>query len=106
MSDMRIDLPELGANQFVVMRDPNVLPWRVQRQLASYADKDDLDSKMQSAETLAVALLKDGNVLDWDGKRIPFPVTTETVGDLPAEVLVAVINKFGEMRGASVEKKS
>jgi len=97
---MRIALDELGAGQFLEIRDPNRLSWGLQKKLSQVmsTDEDDVSSKVESAEILAIALIKAGNVLDWDGNPIVFPLTSVTVADLPAEALVAVVKEFGKLR--------
>lgn len=98
MANIRIEIEALGAGQYVEIRDPKFLPWGVQRDLASSLKGDSMDSQMEFAEKLAVKLIKGGNVLNEDGATVVFPLTSETVIDVPAVVIEAVGAKFAELR--------
>lgn len=104
---MRIELHELGTDQYVEIHDPMApLPWKVQRKLGLlHRDKNGEptdEAKLDMAEILTVALVKVGNVLDRDNKPIPFPLTNDTVGDVPGELVMAVLNAFSVARGGKI----
>lgn len=101
MNEVRIDLPELGADHFLLMRNPKSLPWGISQKLAGLASKaqaGDNDANMALASVLCRNLVKGGLVHDWDGQPIAFPLTDESVEMLPTEAVVAVINRWGELQ--------
>jgi hypothetical protein len=102
MSEVRIDLPELGADHFLLMRNPKSLPWGLSQKLASLAMKakdGDESANMSLASVLCVNLVKGGLLRDWDDQPIDLANLTEaTVERFPTEAVVAVINKWGELQ--------
>lgn len=103
---MRIDFPELGEGQFVETKNLMAYKWKKQKAIASKTISDDISSQMNAAETLALDLIKGGYLLDEDDKPIQFPLTAETVGDVPAYVIQVVNIKFGEARKKLVTPKN
>lgn len=111
---MRIDFPELGDGQYVVLRDPKrSLPWGVQRKIGLLPKaKDDKgkedvseEGKFMLAEILTMALVKEAVLLDPDGKPIPLPLTEKTIGDVASEVIAAVLGAFGDSRKGEIVEK-
>jgi hypothetical protein len=111
-NEVRIDLPELGADHFLLIRNPKSLPWGLSQKLAGLAEKakkgDEL-ANMSLASALCVALVKGGLIHDWDDKPIDLANLDEaTVEKFPTEAVVAVINRWGELQSQAgkVAKKS
>lgn len=101
MANIRIDLTNLGENQYVEIRDPKFLSWGKQRELTQSLKDDSTESRMAFAEKLAVVLIRSGFVLDEDGNTIQFPLTDETVGNIPSLVVEAVGSTFADIRKSS-----
>lgn len=98
---MRIDLHELGEGMHIVIKDPKRLSWKEQKEIIqAMGDGNDPAKQMESAEILAIALIKSGYVLDEDNHQIGFPLNKETVGRLPAVVVEKVLEAYAK------EKKS
>lgn len=102
---MRIDLSErLGEGQFVEIRDPNKLTWGQQKSIASALSDDSLSGQLETAERIAIALIKGGYVLDADDKPVTFPLTEQNVGDVPGAVIEEVASAFAEAKKANTPK--
>lgn len=102
MNTHRIDLTrELGENQFVNIRDPKHLTWKAQKAVAAAAKDQSLTSNLGVAEAVALALLVNGNILDDTGAPVVFPVTADTIDNIPAVVVERVAEKFAELKGAN-----
>jgi hypothetical protein len=105
---IKIDLSEqLGEGQYVEIRNPKVLPWGEQRKLQAALKDNSVESQIEFAEQLAVSLAKNGNVFDENGNPVTFPLTSESLANVPAPVIEAIAVKFAEIRGqgANVPKK-
>ncbi|MCZ8512402.1 hypothetical protein O9H85_08140 [Paenibacillus filicis] len=111
---IKIDLSEqLGEGQYVEIRNPKILPWGLQKELAKAQTKNTIDNQidfetsLEINEKIVVALIKNLNVNDFDGQPIELPITNDTIDRLPVEVIVAVVKKFSEIRTqGTVEKKN
>ncbi len=105
---IRVELPELGENQFVEIRDPRYLPWGVQKEITTLlsSDANDMDAHMNVAEYVAISLVKNGNVLNEDGVPFVFPLTVDNVKEVPGVVVEKVAEKFAELKGAKADRKN
>jgi hypothetical protein len=101
---VRIDFPELGEGQFVEIRDPKYLKWKEQKEISKSFTEGDADAQLSSMEKLALALIKNGYILDEDNRPIQFPLNEQTIQDVPAVVIEAVILKFGELKKVDGQK--
>lgn len=102
----KIDLTnELGADQFINMRDPKLLSWKTQKAIGAAAKDEGMESNLRVAETLTIALVVNGNVLDENGAPVSFPLNAETVDRLPAVVIEKVAEKFAELKAGATPKK-
>lgn len=106
----RIDLPELGADQYVQIKDPKFLSWGVQKSITALVSDDkelkEIGSQLGIAEKIAVALIKEGNVLNEDGVPFVFPLNNETVLEIPSCIIEKVALKFAELKGATDDRKN
>lgn len=105
METIRVDFENEQGAQYVEMRTFKSIPWALSKKLAVVGDieKSD-DAKMRAAEAVAIALVVSGEALSaWTGDPLVFPLTNETVGDAPAELLGAVLAKFSELRGSATD---
>jgi hypothetical protein len=104
---IRVDIAELGENQYVEIRDPKFLSWGLQKQITSIVMSDaKTDAQLDVAEMVAVAIIKNGNVLDEDGDPVVFPLTEETVKNCPSVVIEVVTAKFTELKNMKVDRKN
>jgi hypothetical protein len=100
MSTTRIEFTNELGEQHVNIRVFKVVPWGLAQALQNVGDleKDDA-AKLRFAERVACALVVDGNVMNaWTGEPMSFPLNEKTVGEAPAEMIMAVFTKFGEMK--------
>jgi hypothetical protein len=95
---MRIEFPELGDGYFVEIKDPNKLKWKEQKSLTQSFKEESLEASMEVAEKISIILIKSGHVCDEDNKPFTFPVTAESVGELPSQVIEEVAKKFAELK--------
>lgn len=108
MATIRIDLTEkLGEGQYVDIFDPKDLPWAEQKKLQSTMKDNSIESQGEFAEYLAIILTTNGNVFDWKGNAMVFPMTKESIGNIPAIVIEEIVKKYVEVRskGADIPKK-
>lgn len=103
---IRIDLPELGDDQYVEILDPKWLPWGAQKKFTAKLKDESLESYVESAEELALALIKKGNVVDENGVPFEFPLTSETITKFPALAIDKVLNKYKELSTVKVDRKN
>lgn len=109
MKLIRVDLTqELGEGQYIEIRDAKQLPWGEQKKLvAAMKDQNDVNSRIDFAETLVISLIRNGNIFDENGNPISLPITKDTIDLVPAEVFEVVSAEFTKARtkGADVPKK-
>lgn len=108
MALIRIELTEqLGEGQYVEIRNPKTLPWGEQKKLQLSLKDQSMESQVAFAEQLAISLAKNGNVADENGNPIQFPLTGESLNDVPGAVLDAIALKFADIKkqGANVPKQ-
>jgi hypothetical protein len=108
MAFIRIDLTEqLGAGQYVEIRDPRLLPWGTQKRLQQILKDESIESQLTLAENIAVELIRGGHVLDENHVPIAFPLNGNDMERVPAVVIETVVQKFAEIRksGPGIEKK-
>lgn len=99
---VKIDLSQdLGADQFINIRDPKMLSWKAQKAIASAAKDNSMEANMGVAEAVALALVVNGNVLDENGQPVPFPLNAESIERVPAVVVERIAEKFAELKGAT-----
>jgi hypothetical protein len=104
---IRIDLSELGEGQFIEMKDPKFLSWGVQKEItATVMDKKEASAQLDIAEKITIALVKTGNVFNEDGMPINFPLTAESIKDVPAAIIEKVSTKFAEFKGQNPDRKN
>ncbi|MED1202565.1 hypothetical protein [Heyndrickxia acidicola] len=101
---MRIDFNGLGEGQYVELKSFNRLKWAEQKAISEEIKEGDVSSQLAVAEKIAIYLIKGGYLLDDDNKQIVFPLTEETVGEVPAEVIEAVVRDFSESKAAAKAK--
>jgi hypothetical protein len=104
---MRIELSMLGEGQYVEMKDPHRLKWAEQKSMAAAlkdGDTADVGNGLEFAEKIALWMVKGGYLLDDDNKPIVFPLTAETVGEVPAIVIEEVAKSFAEARKEAASK--
>lgn len=102
---MRIDLSVLGEGQFVEIKDVNKMSWKQQKALTSAFKEDSIEAQLDVAELLAVSLVKGGYLLDVEDKPVSFPLTAESVGDVPASVVEKVAEAFAQAKSAQIPKQ-
>lgn len=100
---MRIELPELGEGQWIEMRDPKRMSWGKQKQIAATVKENEISTQLDATELLAIALVKDGYILDEDDKPISFPLTKDTIANVPSIVIEKVSAEYAK---AKTEVKS
>ena len=104
---IRVDVPALGEDQFVEIKDPKFLAWGLQKQITTIViDHATSASQLDVAEIVAVELIKNGNIVDEDGNLLVFPLTAETVKACPSAVIEAVTIKFSELKNLKVDRKN
>lgn len=107
---IRVDIPELGADQFVEIKDPKFLPWGVQKEITAMVSGKGSDvetsAQLDVAERIAMAIIKGGNVVDEDNVPFTFPLTEESVKLIPSVVIERVTTKFAELKGQKVDTKN
>jgi hypothetical protein len=102
---MRIEFTEqLGDGQFVEIRDPRKMSWGQQKQITSALQDDTIYGQLETAERIAVAMVRSGYVLDADDKPVAFPLTAENVVGVPSVVIEEVAKKFAEIKAAVTPK--
>lgn len=101
---MKIELTELGAGQFVEIKNPKVLSWGQQKKITSAMKDDSLASQLDVAEVLTTSLVIGGYVLDENDKPVAFPLTAESIEDLPAIVIEKVAGAFADARSEATSK--
>lgn len=101
---MRIDFPELGDGQFVEIRDPKKLKWKEQKRISQALKDDSIDSQLDAAEKIALAVIKGGYLLDEDNRPISFPLNEQNILELPGVVIETVVSKFAELKGTNDQK--
>lgn len=102
---MRIELPELGSGQWVEVKDPKRLPWGKQKQIAAVIKENDVATGLDATELLTIALVKSGYILDENDKPIEFPLTKETIAEVPSIVVEKVSVIYAESK-AEVKPKN
>lgn len=104
---IRVDINELGENQYVEIRDPKFLSWGLQKQITNIVmGEANTGAQLDVAEMVAVAIIKSGNILDENGDPIVFPLTEETVKECPSVVIEVVTAKFTELKNLKVDRKN
>ena len=102
---MRIEFAdELGAGQYIEMRDPKKLSWGAQKDIVSALGAESSSSQMDVAEKLFLALAKDGYVLDTDDAPVKFPVSAEDVALVPSLVIEKIANEYVKYRESVTPK--
>lgn len=97
---MRIDFPELHDGAFVEIKDPKKLTWKEQKNITKAFTNESMEAQMEVAERIALALIKSGYLLDDENRPVTFPLTDETVQNLPAMVVETVTTKFAELKNS------
>jgi hypothetical protein len=103
---MRIDFPQLGEGYFVEIKDPKKLKWKEKKEITKQYKEGDIPAQLDLSEYIAVVLIKSGYMLDEDKKPITFPLTADTVGDVPADVVEEVVKAFGTSYTDKVAEKN
>jgi hypothetical protein len=101
---MKIFLPELGEGQFIEIKNPKVLSWGQQKKITAAMKDDSIASQLDVAEVLTKSLVIGGYVLDEVNQPIAFPLTDETIENLPALVIEKVAGAFAEARSEATSK--
>lgn len=102
---MKIELSELGEGQWVEMRDPKRMSWGKQKEIAATVKEDEISTQLDATELLAIALVKAGYVLDEDDKPIAFPLTKETIANIPSIVIEKISGEYAKAK-AEVKPKN
>lgn len=103
---MKIEFSELHEGAHVELKHPKKLSWKEQKAITVAFKDEDISSQLDVAERLAIALIKKGYILDADDKPVEFPLTEETVGNVPAVVIEEVTKKFAEIKSEATGKNS
>lgn len=98
---IRIEFPDLGDGQFVEIRDPKYLKWKEQKEISKTFDEQDMEAQLSATEKLALALIRNGYILDEENKPFQFPLNENTIQDLPAIVIEEVAKKYAELKGVN-----
>lgn len=106
MNTIRVDFVNDLGEQYVEMRALKTIPWRLAKKFQSLKGVSaegnqitmDNEAALEFAEMVTLELVVGGKVYDAYGNEMEFPLTRETIGDAPVELLMAVANKFGEMQ--------
>lgn len=102
---MRIEFTdELGAGQYIEMRDPKKLSWGAQKEIVSALSADSSSGQMDVAEKLFLALARDGYVLDTDDAPVKFPISPDAVSSIPSLVVEKVANEYVKYRESVTPK--
>lgn len=101
---MKIELHELGNGFHVDIKDPKRMSWKEQKQITASFKDESVSSQLDVAEQIAISLIKGGYLLDENDRPISFPLTAETVNDVPAVVIEKVASKFAELKAENTSK--
>lgn len=102
---MRIEFTaELGDGQFIEIKDPKRMSWGKQKAIAKAFKDESMDSNLDVAERVLIALAKAGHILDEDNVPVNFPITEENIDKVPAVVIEKVAQKFGELKAEATPK--
>jgi hypothetical protein len=106
MANIRIELPELGDGFWVSIKHPNRLSWKEQKAITGAYGDGDVAAQLGVAERVAIAMIKEGYVLDDDNKPIQFPLTAETIDAVPAVVIEKATKAFADAKKEATGKNS
>jgi hypothetical protein len=98
----KIELTEIHEGAWIELKDVKRLSWKAQKEITSALVDESISSNLDVAERLSIALIKGGYLLDDENRPISFPLTPETIGNVPALVVEKVASKFAELKAASV----
>lgn len=112
MQTVRVEFTNALGDQYVEMRTLKAISWRLAKKfqtikgVSTNGDKITFDDEaaVELAEMLALELVVGGKVYDAYGNEMTFPLTTETIGNAPVELLRAVVSKFAEMQQAQEDE--
>lgn len=95
---IKLEFADLGDGQYVEIKDPKRLKWGEQKSIVSAFKDESVSAQLDVAERIAIALVKNGYLLDDENRPIAFPLTAETVGNVPAVVIEVVSKAFADAK--------
>lgn len=113
MQTVRVDFKNELGDQYVEMRMFKVVPWKLAKRLNSIGVERDGDQVSMNdnaatafAEAVTLELVVGGEVFNaYTGEKMTFPLSSESVQEAPVEMLMAVAQKFGEMKSEANDPK-
>lgn len=113
MQTVRVTFSNDLGEQYVDMRSFRVVPWKLAKKFNAIGgvrkDGDNVvmddGAAVEFAETVTLDLVVGGHVYNaYTGELMTFPLTSESVQEAPVEMLMAVAQKFGEMKAENDPK--
>jgi hypothetical protein len=101
---MRIEFPELGHNQWIEIRDPKWMTWGEKKKFLEQGKDETIESQLNMADHIVLALVKNGHITNEHGQPIPFPLTKESLDQLPAIVVERISEEFAKSNREAVPK--